>query len=45
MTVEHLLQANRLNTPYDIQMGQSLEVPISVLNTPVPPYIPQRGRA
>lgn len=45
MTVEHLLQANRLTTPYDIQMGQRLEVPISVLNTPIPPYIPQRGRA
>ncbi|WP_046226504.1 molybdopterin-dependent oxidoreductase [Paenibacillus dauci] len=43
LTVEHLLQANRLVTPYDIQSGQTLEVPISVVNAPIPPYIPQRG--
>lgn len=43
LSVEHLLEANRLITPYDIQMGQALEIPISVMNTPIPPYIPQRS--
>ncbi|WP_322922176.1 molybdopterin-dependent oxidoreductase [Paenibacillus campi] len=43
LSVEHLLQANRLITPYDIQAGQQLDIPISVINTPIPPYVPQRS--
>lgn len=43
LSVEHLLEANRLTTPYDIQTGQALEIPISVINTPIPPYTPQRS--
>ncbi|MDO7905191.1 molybdopterin-dependent oxidoreductase [Paenibacillus sp. JX-17] len=38
-----LLKINQLDTPYSIQTGQSLEVPISVLSVPLQPYAPQRS--
>ncbi|MDO3413267.1 molybdopterin-dependent oxidoreductase [Saccharibacillus sp. CPCC 101409] len=42
MSVDDLLKVNRLDTPYGIQSGQHLEVPISVMNVPIQPYTPQR---
>jgi len=42
MSVEDLLKVNRIETPYGIQTGQQLEVPISVINVPIQPYTPQR---
>jgi ferredoxin-nitrate reductase len=40
--VEDLKEANRLKDPYDIQMGDALEIPISVINVPLHPYMPYR---
>ncbi|GGO01693.1 molybdopterin-dependent oxidoreductase [Saccharibacillus kuerlensis] len=42
MSVDDLLKVNKMETPYGIQIGQQLEVPISVMNVPVQPYMPQR---
>ncbi|WP_172251131.1 molybdopterin-dependent oxidoreductase [Saccharibacillus deserti] len=42
MSVDDLLRVNRMDTPYGIQTGQHLEVPISVMNVPIQPYSPQR---
>ncbi|MFL0365075.1 molybdopterin-dependent oxidoreductase [Pseudobacillus sp. 179-B 2D1 NHS] len=44
LSVEDLKRANQLTTPYDIQMGESLEIPLSVINTPLPPYMPYRKK-
>ncbi|TVT29643.1 molybdopterin-dependent oxidoreductase [Salinicoccus cyprini] len=42
MTAKELRAANNLSAPYEIEMGTTIEVPASVINTPIQPYIPQR---
>lgn len=42
ITSKELLAANQLSTPYEIQMGETIEVPASVINTPLQPYMPYR---
>ena len=44
LSVEDLKEANNLNSPYDIQMGDALEVPLSIVNVPIQPYMPYRGK-
>ncbi|WP_409305106.1 molybdopterin-dependent oxidoreductase [Peribacillus sp. SCS-155] len=44
MSVEDLTAANGLTNPYSIQMGDTLEVPLSVLNVPMQPYMPYRQK-
>ncbi|WP_409291146.1 molybdopterin-dependent oxidoreductase [Peribacillus sp. SCS-37] len=44
LTVDDLIAANRLTNPYTIQMGETLEVPLSVINVPIPPYMPYRQK-
>ncbi|MET3574164.1 molybdopterin-dependent oxidoreductase [Bhargavaea ullalensis] len=42
LSARELAAANRLSTPYEIQTGKSIEVPISIINTPLQPYMPYR---
>ncbi|MNV60240.1 Periplasmic nitrate reductase precursor [compost metagenome] len=42
LSLSSLLRANQLETPYDIQTGHILEVPVSIMNVPLPPYLPSR---
>lgn len=42
LSTEDLSAANHLSTPYDIQKGTTIEVPLSVINTPLQPYMPYR---
>lgn len=42
VTTEDLSAANRLSIPYDIRMGTTIEDPLSVINTPLQPYMPYR---
>lgn len=44
LTVEDLKEANNLTSPYDIQMGDTLEIPLSIVNVPIQPYMPYRGK-
>lgn len=44
LTVEDLKEANNLTSPYDIQMGDTLEIPLSIINVPIQPYMPYRGK-
>lgn len=44
LSVEDLKEANNLTSPYDIQMGDTLEVPLSIVNVPIQPYMPYRGK-
>lgn len=44
LSVEDLKEANNLTDPYDIQMGDTLEVPMSIVNVPIQPYMPYRGK-
>ncbi|PID22383.1 nitrate reductase [Sporosarcina sp. P3] len=37
-----LLAANRKPSPYELQMGEKVEIPLSVINTPIPTYMPYR---
>ncbi|WML47956.1 molybdopterin dinucleotide binding domain-containing protein [Neobacillus sp. PS3-34] len=40
ISVENLQRANGLVTPYDLQIGRRLEVPLSIINVPIPEYLP-----
>ncbi|WP_433942896.1 molybdopterin-dependent oxidoreductase [Paenibacillus sp. SN-8-1] len=42
LSLSNLLRANQLETTYDIQTGHILEVPVSIINVPLPPYLPSR---
>jgi len=44
LSVQDLIQANRLTSPYHIQMGDTLEIPLSIVNVPIQPYMPYRGK-
>ena len=44
ITAAELLAANQVTTPYEIQMGTSLEIPASIINTPIQPYLPYRNK-
>ncbi|WP_026694291.1 molybdopterin-dependent oxidoreductase [Peribacillus kribbensis] len=44
LRVEDLKAANKLTNPYQIQTGETLEIPLSVINTPIPPYMPYRQK-
>nr|WP_281281609.1 molybdopterin dinucleotide binding domain-containing protein [Paenibacillus oralis] len=44
ISVDDLQKANRLTSPYDIQIGKCLEIPVSTINVPIPPYLPERRR-
>ncbi|GKV68584.1 nitrate reductase catalytic subunit [Sporosarcina sp. NCCP-2716] len=43
ITADELRAANHIETPYEIQMGTALEVPVSIINTPIQPYLPYRN--
>ncbi|WP_031544617.1 molybdopterin-dependent oxidoreductase [Salinicoccus luteus] len=42
LTAKELQAANNFSTPYDVEVGASIEIPISVVNTPLVPYMPHR---
>ncbi len=44
MSLENLKKANKLTSPYAIQMGDALEIPLSIVNVPIQPYMPYRGK-
>jgi ferredoxin-nitrate reductase len=44
LSVEDLKEANRLTSPYSIQIGDTVEVPLSIINVPLQPYMPYRGK-
>lgn len=44
ITTAELLAANHIQTPYEIQMGTALEIPLSIINTPIQPYLPYRNK-
>ncbi|WP_050182655.1 molybdopterin-dependent oxidoreductase [Domibacillus robiginosus] len=44
LSTEDLQKANRLKDPYKIQMGDLLEVPLSVINVPLKPYMSYRQK-
>lgn len=44
LSVEDLKKANRLDTSYSMQMGDTLEIPLSIINVPIQPYMPYRGK-
>lgn len=44
LTSEDLKEANRLSSPYTIQMGDTIEIPLSIVNVPIQPYMPYRGK-
>ena len=44
LSVEDLKEANSLPKTYDVQMGDTLEIPLSIINVPIQPYMPYRGK-
>ncbi|WP_240501858.1 molybdopterin dinucleotide binding domain-containing protein [Bacillus sp. MUM 13] len=44
LTADGLIEANRLQNPYSIQMGDTLEIPLSIINVPIQPYMPYRQK-
>ena len=44
LSVEDLKEANRISSPYTIQMGDTIEIPLSIVNVPIQPYMPYRGK-
>lgn len=40
LTVQELLKINQVSTPYEIEIGSTIEVPTSVIDVPLQPYIP-----
>ncbi|WP_153721114.1 molybdopterin-dependent oxidoreductase [Sporosarcina cascadiensis] len=43
LTSSELLAANRKSSPYELQIGERVEIPLSVINTPLQPYMPYRS--
>jgi ferredoxin-nitrate reductase len=43
LTLEDLARANRMAPPYRADIGDSIEVPLSMINVEIPPYMPYRG--
>lgn len=44
LSVDDLKAANKLTAPYDLQMGDTMEIPLSIVNVPIQPYMPYRGK-
>lgn len=44
LSVEDLKEANGLADAYALQMGDTLEIPLSIVNVPIQPYMPYRGK-
>ncbi|MHC0038272.1 molybdopterin oxidoreductase family protein [Pseudoneobacillus sp. C159] len=42
LSVEELAQANRMMPPYRADIGDQVEVPLSMVNVEIPPYMPYR---
>ena len=40
MAIKELLDANQASSHYDIQIGSVVEIPTSVVNVPLQPYVP-----
>ncbi|MCY1039158.1 LysM peptidoglycan-binding domain-containing protein [Staphylococcus nepalensis] len=40
LTIQELLKINQVSTPYEIEIGSTIEVPTSVIDAPLQPYIP-----
>jgi ferredoxin-nitrate reductase len=42
ISIEELARANKMIPPYRADIGDQIEVPLSVVNVPIPPYTPYR---
>lgn len=42
LSSKELLAANGKLSPHDLRKGEKIEIPLSVINTPIPPYMPYR---
>ncbi|OFW79971.1 MAG: nitrate reductase [Alicyclobacillus sp. RIFOXYA1_FULL_53_8] len=42
LTLEQLAHANRLMPPYRVDVGTELEIPLSMVDVVIPPYLPYR---
>ncbi|NHM29437.1 molybdopterin-dependent oxidoreductase [Neobacillus terrae] len=41
-SIDAIQKVNRLVSPYDVQMGIKLEIPLSIANVPLPEYLPYK---
>ncbi|QTD43074.1 molybdopterin-dependent oxidoreductase [Sporosarcina sp. Te-1] len=42
LSVQDLLAANRKTGPHELQSGETIEIPLSIINVPLQPYMPYR---